>query len=171
MLKKQSGTVLIVSLMILISLTLLVLSATQSTLMQEKMTSAMRDAHISLEVAESGVRDAEEMIDALTSVTGFSDAGSGGMYSEGNGPADLFDDSVWSSTLTNAATGQISGLVSRYFVEYLGLFSVGDSLSNINVGEKKSTNGDVHGFKIVARSVGRDGNTERVIVSYYGKSF
>ncbi|WP_354623372.1 PilX N-terminal domain-containing pilus assembly protein [Psychromonas sp. MME2] len=85
-LKKQSGAVLVISLIIVITLTLLVLSGTQSTLMQEKMTSAMREAHVSLEVAESGVKDAESMIENLTGVSGFSDTGAGGNIAKGMDP-------------------------------------------------------------------------------------
>jgi len=171
MLKKQSGAVLVISLVILIMLTILVLSGTQSTVMQEKMTSAIRDSHISLEMAESGVRDAEKMIENLTGVAGFN--GTGGKYSENAGPADLFADSIWADNLTLTSTTSVSGKVSRYFVEYLGLMSLDEDLGSLNMtGYGETTGGgDIHGFKIVSRSLGRDGNTERIVVSYYGKRF
>jgi type IV pilus assembly protein PilX len=171
MLKKQSGAVLVISLIILIMLTILVLAGTQSTVMQEKMTGAIRDAHISLEIAESGVRDAEKMIETLTGVAGFN--GTGGKYSENAGPADLFADAIWTDSLTMASTTSVSGNVSRYFVEYLGVMSFDDDVGSVNMtGYGETTGGgDVHGFKIVSRSLGRDGNTERIVVSYYGKRF
>lgn len=171
MLKKQSGVALIISLIVLTVLTILVLSGTQSTTMQEKMSAALRDAHISLEITESGVRDAEEMIETLTGVSGFN--GTAGLYSENNGPADMFAKSIWSDSLTRAATTSVSGHVSRYFVEYLGQLPLDENLSGINMmGYGETTGGgDIHGFKIVSRSTGRDGNTERIIVSYYGKRF
>lgn len=164
---------LVTSLIILITLTLLVVSGTQSSLIQEKMTSAMREAHVSLQVAESGVKDAENMIEALTSVSDFSQQGTGGKYSEGNGPADVFDNANWVDNLTSAATVSVSGQESRYYVEYLGMFTIDEDLSDININGygETTTSGDINGFKIVARSVGKDGNTERVIVSYYGKRF
>ena len=174
MLKKQSGAILIVSLIILIALTLLVLSTTHSTLLQEKMTSGVRDSKISFEIAESGVVDAEDIIEALSDINGFSDAGIGGLYSENNGPADLFADAVWADNVTSVATTAVSGAtVSRYFVEYLGMYSVEEDLTGINIKGYGETagNGDVHGFKIVSRSTGTDGNTTRFIVSYYGKRF
>jgi type IV pilus assembly protein PilX len=175
MLKKQSGAVLVISLIILFILTALVLSGTQSTLMQGKMTSAIRDAHISLEIAESGLKDAEEMIEGLSAVTGFNATGTGGLYSENMGPTDIFADANWVDNLTLAGTTSTvsSGQVSRYFVEYVGQLTLDDDLSGLNItgyGETK-TGGDIHGFKAVSRSVGRDGNTERIIVGYYGKRF
>jgi type IV pilus assembly protein PilX len=173
MLKKQSGAVLVISLVILIMLTVLVLSGTQSTLMQEKMTSAIRDSHMSLEVAESGVRDAEIMIAGLSSLSSFNDTGVGGLYNEGKGPQDLFDDNNWLDNITRAATTSSSGPLSRYFIEYLGELSLEEAISKINVESYVETagGGDIHGFKIVSRSLGRDGNAERIIVSYFGKRF
>lgn len=171
MLKKQSGATLIISLIILIILTILVLSGSQSTIIQEKMTAAIRDSHVSLEIAESGIRDAEEMIEGLSSVAGFNDVD--GRYSENSGPADIFASATWADSLTSAATTSVSGSVARYYVEYLGLLSLDDDSSGLNMtGYGETTGeGDVHGFKVVSRSVGRDGNTERIIVSYYGKRF
>ena len=173
MLKKQSGAVLIISLIILIILTVLVLSSTQSTLMQEKMTSSMRDSHISLEMAESGLKDAENLIDTLVGVSTFT--GLNGLYSENNGPIDVFADAIWTNNLTIAATTETSGtgIVSRYFVEDLGVLIINENSSKLNiVGYGETTgSGDIHGFKIVSRSEGRDGNTERIIVGYYAKRF
>ena len=175
MLKKQSGAVLIVSLIIVIAVTALVLSGTQSTLMQEKMTASMRDLHISLEVAESGVRDAENLIDALTDVSSFANVETGGKYSIGTGPTDLFAEATWADNLTTAATIEVSdeNIVARYFIEYLGLVKTLSDEANMNVtgygaGELEST---THGFKIVVRATGRTGYSERIIVSYFGKIF
>jgi len=171
--KKQSGAVLIISLIILLIMTILVLSGIQSTLMQQKMTSAIRDTHISLEIAESGLLDAEKMIENLTSIAVFT--GTGGLYSENNGPEDVFSDDIWTDNLTISATTKITdaGLVSRYFVEYLGLLNLDEDLSTLNqTGYGETTGGgDIHGFKIVSRSVGRDGNTEKIVIGYYAKRF
>lgn len=178
MMKKQSGAVLVVSLIILFSLMLLVLSSTQSTLIQEKMTSAIREGHVSLEVAESGIMDAERMIEGLTDASGFINANgvinTFGRYSEGDGPTDIFADATWDMGAISIATVEVDDNVfSNYFVEYLGTMTL-DPAPELNQGNHNDVvevEGDMHGFKIVSRSVGRDGNTERVIVSYYGKVF
>ena len=180
MLKKQSGAVLVVSLMILIILTVLVLSGTQSTLIQQKMTSAVRDAHISLEMSESGLKDAEKMIEGLTlaRVTEFNN-NSGGLYSVNSGP-DVFSNTLWkgegedkNKTIVASVEVAEKGIVSRYFVEYLGVLSLDEDLSTLNMtGYGETTGGgNVHGFRISSGSTGRDGNTARIIVGYYAKSF
>ncbi|WP_372880681.1 PilX N-terminal domain-containing pilus assembly protein [Psychromonas sp.] len=172
MLKKQSGAVLVISLVILFTLTLFVLSTSQSGVVQEKMTAAVRDAHISLEIAESGLRDAEQVIDNLVGTTSFNDAGTGGRYSLGNGPADLFADANWTDSKSSAATTTISVEEARYFIEYLGLLpSADEEISSVTINGYGQTtgSGNVHGFKIVSRSMGDNRNTERIVVSFYGK--
>jgi len=174
-LKRQSGAILIVSLIILVALTLFVLSGGQNVMIQEKMTSAVRDMHVSLEIAESGIRDAESYIDMLSNLDSFSDNGSGGLYSEGNGPSDLFADGTWDDNVISATTDVSDGhAVATYFIEDIGEVSFDEGTdSSITIGSYGSTSDDAASevFKIVSRSTGISGNTERVIVSYYAKSF
>lgn len=172
--KKESGAILAISLIILLVVTTIVISSTQSGVLQEKMSAAAREGHISLEIAESGIRDAEKMIETLTSTTAFNSSGNGGLYSQDSGPNDLFDTSIWSDSVTISATTVISGQTARYSIEELGLLPMPDEdLSTINMmGYGETTGGgDVHVFKIVSRSMGSNANSERIIVSYYGKRF
>lgn len=173
--KKQSGAILIVSLIILFALTLFVLSGSQTVMIQEKMTAAVRDMHISLEIAESGIKDAETYIDALSDTSAFSDSGSGGLYSEGNGPADLFADATWQDSIIRSATTDVSGssVLASYFIEDMGEMTLDDDSTSLTIGSYGSvtSSNDLQIFKIVSRSTGLSGNTERVIVSYYAKDF
>jgi len=173
--KKQSGAILIISLIILLSLTLFVLSGSQSVIIQEKMTSAVRDVHISLEGAESGVMDAEQYIETLTDAdavdSAFTSSGAGGLYSQGSAPTDLFADATWSDS-DAVATTTLSDVEVLYFIEDLGYVSSSDDSSSVSItgyGEI-SDDSDVRVFKIVSRSMGNSENTERLIVGYYGKS-
>jgi type IV pilus assembly protein PilX len=176
-LKKQSGAILIISLIILVALTLFVLSGGQNVMIQEKMTSAVREMHVSLEIAESGIIDAEAYIDTLSDLDTFSDTGSGGLYSEGNGPSDLFSDTTWDSSVTLTATTDVSdsnSILASYYIEDMGEVSFDDDDdSSLTISSYGSTSDDSSSevFKIVSRSTGRSGNTERIIVSYYAKSF
>jgi len=171
--KKQSGAVLIVSLIVLVALTLFVLSGSHSVMMQEKMVSAVRDMHVSLEVAESGVLDAEQVIEGLTDVTSFNASGSNGLYSEGNGPTDLYDDALWNSSNVATAGTSISSNQALYFVEYLGVYTSSTAIidDSVETYGDESAESETSLFKIVSRSLGINGNTERIIVSYYAKSF
>jgi len=176
MLKKQFGAVLIVSLIILVALTLFVLSASQSVLIQEKMTSAVRDMHISLEIAESGVKDAEVYIEGLSDTSTFSATGTDGLYSQGTGPVDLFADATWTDGVIRRAATDVSdnNIVASYFIEDMGEITFEDDDSSSMA---ISTYGDISErraaevFKVVSRSMGRSANTERIIISYYAKNF
>jgi type IV pilus assembly protein PilX len=60
--KSQCGVVLVVSLIMLLLLTLIGLSAMQSTGLEEKMAGNMRDRNIAFQAAEAALRDAESDI-------------------------------------------------------------------------------------------------------------
>jgi len=171
--KKQSGVVLVISLVILLVLTLLVVSVGQSGAVQEKMTAAVRDAHIAQEIAESGLKDAENYIDTLVTTSGFNDSGNDGLYTRNNGPVDPFASSVWDNSKTRAATTSVSGqVVARYYIEYLGIQSLSDDdLSAMNITGYGTTagGGTINIFKAVSRSQGVNGNSERIVEIFYGK--
>lgn len=167
----QQGAALIVAMVLLLIVTILVLSSSQTTVLQERMTSAIRDANVSLAIAERAVNDAESTIEALASTASFSATGAGGFYSIDNGPASYFDSATWANSLTVAA-GTRDGITARYFIEELGIISIPEEdLSGVNMmGYGQTTGGgDVTAFKIVVRTTGLSGNAERIVVVYYGK--
>lgn len=57
--KRQAGAVLVISLFILVVITLIGVSAIQTTTLEEKMTGNMRDHDLAFQAAESALRDAE----------------------------------------------------------------------------------------------------------------
>jgi type IV pilus assembly protein PilX len=57
--KQQTGAVLIIGLFILVVITLIGISAIQTTTLEEKMTGNMRDHDLAFQAAESALRDAE----------------------------------------------------------------------------------------------------------------
>lgn len=168
----QKGAALLTSLLILLVLTLLALSGMQGSLLQEKMTSAVREGQISLEAAEYAVREAEELLE-LNTVTLGNFGSDNGLYTRAGAPNPLAD-STWNSSGTASleATGFPLTLAEnpRFFIEYIGETSSAESPGDLQI-----TNYDDHtggskplGFRIVAWSSGRNGETRRVIESYYG---
>lgn len=57
--KHQTGAVLVISLFILVVITLIGITAIQTTTLEEKMTGNMRDHDLAFQAAESALRDAE----------------------------------------------------------------------------------------------------------------
>jgi len=64
--EKQQGAVLIVSLLILLVLTMIGITGTRTTTMEEKMVGNMRQQLISFQAAEAAIRDAENWLKPLT---------------------------------------------------------------------------------------------------------
>lgn len=64
--RQQRGAVLIVSMLLLLVVTILALSAGQSTRMQERMASSQRNYDLAFQSAEAGLRAGERMLDSPT---------------------------------------------------------------------------------------------------------
>jgi len=166
---KQQGAVLAVSLIILLVVTILSVQGIQTTLMQEKMTAAVRDSHVALEAAEAGLVDAGAYIATLVSTAGFNDAGTGGLYSKGEGPlpSQVFTDAVWASGATRTGNA-IAGITPQYFIEELSEIASGDEGVSLDTGYGRG-GGAIMGFKIFSRATGKNTNTTRIVVGYYAK--
>ncbi|MEW5248926.1 pilus assembly PilX family protein [Microbulbifer sp. 2201CG32-9] len=173
---KQKGAVLVVSLIILLVLTLLGVSAARTVLLEEKMTFAARDAKVALEVAEALVRAAEQEIDGFTTTGNFGVQNH--LHLQGEGPDSFLDSATWSNanSLSNAVAmngpdgDSISG---RYYIELAGSADKEDPADNITVGGygQSTGGGEIKVFRIVARGRGITDSTSRIIVSHYGKRF
>jgi type IV pilus assembly protein PilX len=84
--RREKGTVLIVSLIILLLLTLVGTTGTQVTGLEEKMASNMRDRNLAFQAAESALQFAEASLcpssaNCPDAALSFTDAGTGGYYS------------------------------------------------------------------------------------------
>lgn len=82
----QNGAVLIVSLIMLLLLTLIGVTGTQVTSLEEKMASNMRDRNLAFQAAESALQFAETSIcptvaNCPDTTKTFTTAGTGGLYS------------------------------------------------------------------------------------------
>lgn len=74
----QSGSVLVISLIILLVVSLLAVGGMQGTIMQERMSANMHDRELAFQAAEAGLREAEAMLlsnppDAITNTDGVYD--------------------------------------------------------------------------------------------------
>ena len=173
--QKQRGAVLAVSLIILLVVTILSVQGIQTTLMQDKMTAAVRDGHIALETAEAGLVDAENFLETLVSTTNFSADGttSPGLYSVDNNPLDepyeIFGTAVWDATVTAAGT-EINGVTPRYFIVELGTVSDNSGDVSLETGYGYTAGGgNITGFRVYSRAFGKNTSTKRIVSSYYGK--
>ncbi len=166
---KQKGIVLVVSIIILLILTFLAVSTLQTTPTEEKIASNWRDTSLSLQIADSVMREAEVYIDGLTDTTSFNN--SNGLYTQGNAPNSLLS-ATWTGAGVINSTQTWTGVVTpQYFIELVGVYGgTGVSLNIYNYGQNPG-GGPVTVFRIVARSTGATGNAVSVIESFYGRRF
>lgn len=169
--QKQQGAALMMSLIFLLVLTIIGVASLNDTIMQGKMAGAMQDGNIALQGTETAIRDAEELIDDLVTMGDFGVAA--GLYLAGTN-IDPFSDALWTADNSIAAP-LVAGLkeAPRYVIKQAGQISVDDSATslNINTYSHESGSGVIFGFRIIARSTGASGNSQRIVESFYGKRF
>lgn len=95
--KQQSGAVLFIGVLIILVLSILVATAAQSSVLQQKMTSNLRDKQLAFQSAETALRAAESYIEDTSKedLTGIFD-NTNGLYAF-DGTRNLKDTSTWSS--------------------------------------------------------------------------
>ena len=83
--KNQTGFTLIMSLLILVVLTILGLTSTQSTRTEVAMAGNLRESDMAFQVAEMGLSSAEQFVETTISKTSFNDLN--GLISKSAHPA------------------------------------------------------------------------------------
>ncbi len=170
---KQSGAVLATSLIILTILSLLTVSSSRTTILQERMTFGARDAHFALQSAELAISSAENYLDGENlNLDNFSEGGNGGLYTPDNAPSDLSAIATWADNKTAASGDTVNDDIEagRYFIEYLGRLgdaSVEDVTQICSNDCQNTVTTTANSFRIVARGKGLSENSQRIIISYY----
>jgi len=173
----QRGSVLLISLVVLLVLTLLGLSGMRSTVLEEKMAGNMRDSELAFQAAEAALREAERFIETdIISIVAFDNDGSDGLYNNS-------DDRIWENiTWTDADSLVYAGFDSasaadinvttapRYVIQHLvSLGSQADVLNQGNYGQGTGA-GTTETFLITARGTGGSDSAVVFLQSTYGKS-
>ena len=171
-LQQQSGTVLAISLIMLVLLTLIGITGTRVTSLEEKMAGNSRDQNLAFQAAEAALRSGEDkIVNGIVSLSAFSGAP---YYGEDAVLPDHLATTSWSSTNSLAYTGSIP-LVNaqpRYYIKYLGTNDTNSDASiNINGYGESSAGTTVSRFTIIARGTGGQDTSQVFLQSYYAKKF
>lgn len=157
--KHQSGVVLPVSMIMLLLLTLISVTASQVTGLEEKMAGNTRDTNIAFQAAEAALRGGETFL-KQANLPAFTATGTNGLYSEAATPPQQNDD--WSSfnTVTYSAPS-LSHTASAplYVIQQLNSISSG-SLDAGNYNENEL-------YRVTARGVGGTSTAVVVLQSVY----
>lgn len=170
--QSQRGAVLAVSLIFLVILTLVGVSAMQNTMLEEKMSGNVKDRNLAFQNAESAVREAELFIEGITGLGMFN--GTSGLFGLTDAEPDYGAAATWSATSNHVQSSSDFGAYAspRYFIKQYTIVSGTEAALNLSgYGDNKGT-GDVTIFNITARGTGGGQDTAEVILrTYYGRAF
>ena len=176
---KNTGSVLVISLLILLTLTIMGVTALNTTVMEERMSANTRQRNLAHQAAETAMKEAEQWLsDAAGNVMLASHINSF------NGSSELYDSTVsarsigwnindtsnWTSgnseavtTLSSfpSSTTEIPG-APRYVIEYMG--RIGDPPLNFTDPDLRS-----YAFRVVVIGWGPDKTTKVVLSSTFSK--
>lgn len=168
---RQRGVALIISLIFLVLLTLIAVSAMQGTILQERMAGNTRNRMLAFQAAEAALKAGEASIGG-----GSLPSGTGYYMTTGSLPSTNFTSSQdwttfnWgSSTAVTYNNGTLNGVAQppQYVVERLTLTKPagcsGGSVTNITFGPSA---GDGY-FRITARGVGGTTNAAVILQEIY----
>jgi type IV pilus assembly protein PilX len=157
--KDQSGVVLPISMIMLLLLTLISITASQVTGIEEKMAGNSRDTNIAFQAAEAALRGGETFLTQAT-LPAFTAAGTEGLYSETATPPLHSDDWSLFKTVTYS-TASLSHTASAPLYVIQQLKSIGSgSLDAGNYSENEI-------YRITARGVGGTSTAVVVLQSVY----
>ncbi len=171
-LQNQSGTVLAISLIMLVLLTLIGVTGTQVTSLEEKMAGNSRDQNLAFQAAEAALRSGEDKIEnGIVSLSAFSGAP---YYGEDDALPDHKASASWGSTNSLAHTDSIPLVYTqpRYYLKYLGTDDT-NSDASINIGGygDSSAGTTASRFSVIARGTGGQDTSQVFLQSFYAKKF
>ena len=170
--QKERGVVLVVSLIMLLVVTVLAVSSMQGTILEEKMAGNTRDRNLAFQTAESAVREAENFIEGIVSLGGFT--GSAGLFGRTDAEPYFGTTATWTSTSQHVSASSYYGSYEapKYFIKHMTTVTGTEGALNMSgYGDNKGT-GDVTVFKITAKAIGGSADSAEVILrSHYGRIF
>lgn len=178
-LHKSNGSVLIISLLMLLVLTILGVTALDTTVMEERMSSNTRQRNLAHQAAETALKDAEQWLSNTAGNVVISShiskfAGSDELYDStvaaNSLDFDVNNATAWTSANSEAVTtlssfptdASIIPGAPRYIIEYVG--RVGDPPLNFTDPDLRE-----FAFRVVAIGWGPDKTTKVVLSSTFSK--
>ena len=170
---KSAGIALFISLVILLMLTIMGVSAVQTTTLEVRMARNEHDTLLAFQSAESALRDAEATLDLLTSAVGFTDAGTNGRWTIANlGAQDRWTlDGIWTGNQSVTAASAIAGVAAqpRFIIEHVASVVREENAYQIDDPYAGAAADRIEIFRITARGVGGSPNAVVLLQSTYGR--
>lgn len=171
----QRGTALVFALVTLLILTIIGVSAMNTTTLQEKMAHNLKDKNLAFQAAESALKRGETFVITETNfdkIVAPVPTGDDGLHDSVGATTSVWEDAtLWAGTDVFAYSGLDSSKLSaqpKYIVEYLG--TTVDPGDPFDPGTTDPT-GQKHAFRVTARGVGGTGAAVAMVQSTVQKRF
>jgi type IV pilus assembly protein PilX len=155
--RRASGLALFISLVLLLVLTVISVSAVQTSTLETRLARNQHDTLLAFQAAELALRDAEQFLDTIETASEFA-AGAGRWLLPAAGAVDRWEEpGVWSGSGSVAVASAVGGVAEapRYLIEYLA--SLQDDAGEVAV------------FRITARGIGGSANAQALLQTTYGR--
>jgi type IV pilus assembly protein PilX len=169
-LKKQSGAVLVVSLIMLLLLTLIGVAGSQVTGLEEKMASNRRDQNLSFQAAEAALRAAEVKVLSKDTTAEFD---SKRLLSDEEPLPNYFNPDTWKNEGSFSFDSGIEEVATqpRYFIKYVRDSTPSNIENCSGYGQGAKCEVIVSYFIVTARGTGAMDTSQSYLRLYYGKKF
>ena len=180
--ENERGIAMVSVLMFLVILTLIGMSALESSGLQERMSGNMRDQDVAFQAAENAVREGETWVASLTALPPFSPSGSGDCVApcanvvwdinavEVNG-GNFLDHAFWNAgTNTRPATAVSGAQTPPMFVVERNWF-LSDPGGSLDEGQPTDQSEGFQVFRITARGTGQTNDSRSVIQTTFAQRF
>lgn len=169
----QTGVALFISLVLLLVLTIIGVSAVQTTSLEVRMARNDYDSLLAFQAAESALRDAETAIEALLTLDNFDDTGTLGLWEI----ADLDEPPRWETADWNGATSVVAASAMpdvssqpRYIIERAATVQRAVGVERGNDYDNTGAAADsIEMFRITARGVGGTDQAVVMLQSVFGR--
>ncbi|HHS84133.1 MAG TPA: hypothetical protein ENK38_04290 [Gammaproteobacteria bacterium] len=163
-LEKQTGAVLIVSLLFVFILALIGVSSTQTASLELKMAANSRDKNLAFQSAEAALVDAENYLNATSALPDFDGSEAGLIQAAAPESTPVWSSVGWQDSDSRSYSGTLEGVGEqpRYIVEELPPMPMpgGTLQSNVPLTEKGW-------YRITARATGATSTANVLLQSVY----
>ena len=170
--RQQQGVALFVSLVLLLVLTIIGVSAVQSTSLEVRMARNDHDSLLAFQAAESALRDAEAAIEALPGTAGFADNGANGLWTIA--PMDetpRWDDATAWAAGTSVQGSAVDKVAAQplYMIEHVASVIKVENAVQIDDPYGGGATAQIEMFRVTARGTGGTNAAQVTLQSIWGR--
>jgi type IV pilus assembly protein PilX len=172
--RQNRGVALFLSLVLLLILTIIGVSAVQTTTLETRMARNEHDTLLAFQAAESALRDAENFLETVVTTAIFTDGGANGLWTIADlGQLDRWEDpNVWQAGTSVAAptpAGVVVAEQPRFLIEHIASVLREENAFQISDPYAATAADRIEIFRITARGVGGTANARVLLQTTYGR--